>query len=46
MEKEANNPAPLKNESVPGGAASPADVPSQLPPKLEPATLPLTRISS
>jgi len=46
MEKEANNPAPLKNGSVPGGTASPADVPSELPSKPKPATLPLTRISS
>ena len=33
--KKANNPAPPKNGSVPGGATSPAGVPSQLPPKLE-----------
>ena len=43
--KKANNPAPPKNGSVHGGAASPSGVPSWLPPKLEPATLPLIRIS-
>ena len=45
-EKEANNPAPPKNGSVLGGAVSPTDVPSLLPPKPKPATLPMTRISS
>jgi len=44
--KKANNPAPPKNRSVPGGAASPAGVPSRLSPKLELATLPLIGISS
>ena len=44
-EKKASNSAPPMNGSVPRGAASPADVPSQLRPKLEPATPPLIRIS-
>ena len=44
--KKANNLAPSKNRSVPGGAASHGAVPSRLPPKLGPTTLPLIRISS
>ena len=46
MEKEANNPALSKNGFVPGGDASRADVPFQLPPRLGPATLPWTKTSS
>ena len=43
-EKKANDPISSKNEFVPGGDASRADVPFQLPPKLGPATLPRTKI--
>ena len=45
-EKKANNPASPKNRFVPEGDASRADVPFRLPPKLEPSTLPRTKISS
>ena len=39
-EKKASNPASLKNEFVPGGHASRADVPFQPPPEFGPATPP------
>ena len=45
-EKKTNNPASPKNGFIPGGDASRADVPFQLPLKLGPATLPRTKISS
>ena len=39
------NPAPPKNRSIPGGAASSTGMPSQLLPKFEPIILSLLRVS-
>ena len=44
--KKANNPASSKNGFVPGGNASRADVPFQLPSELGLATLPRIEIFS